>query len=80
MSKKRTQKDKETKRKLLSVKTGLDLANKAQYRKSMHFCPYRSMQLMELMWALGWLGKELSQQTEAGAKMEGDIYQHQKWR
>lgn len=75
----RTQKEKETKRKSLSVKTGLDLANKAQHRKNMYFCPYRSVQLMELMWALGWLGTECSQRT-AGAKMEIDINEHQKWR
>jgi len=35
--------------------------------------------LMGLMWALGWLGRELCQKIETGAKQEADINQLQKW-
>lgn len=40
-----TQEEKETKRKSLSVNTGPDLANKAQPRKNIYCCLYRSMWL-----------------------------------
>lgn len=76
---KSTQKEKETKRKSLSVKTGPDLTNKAQPRKKKCTSAYTvACGLMGLMWALGWLGNEHSQKIEIGAKHEADINQLQK--
>lgn len=63
----------------LSVKTGPDLANKTQPRKTCTSAYTETCSLMGLMWALGWLGEECGQQTETGAKKEGDLNQLQKW-
>lgn len=63
----------------LSVKTGPDLANKTQPRKTCTSAYTETCSLMGLMWAFGWLGEECGQQTETGAKKEGDLNQLQKW-
>lgn len=63
----------------LSVKTGPDLANKTQPRKTCTSAYTETCSLMGLMWALGWLGEERGQQTETGAKKEGDLNQLQNW-